>query len=125
MPEPISAARREAFALWIDAPDEEAARAKALSWAIAEPSLREPAVASALPRVGVTNVWTVTVDATVVLERRPGWYRLPIMPGGRLDLSALETELEIVLLRYALGGRAEPLRADVLDAARRYIEGAK
>lgn len=123
MPDPtITPNRRESFALWIDAPDEEAARAKALSWAIAEPNLREPVVAGALPRSGVRDVWTVTIDATVVLARAPGWYRIPTLPGGRLDLTALEGELALVLVRYNLGGRAIPLGMDLVDAVRRYIE---
>lgn len=122
MPEPIAAARAEVFRLWIESDTEEGARAKALSWAIAEPNLREPRVVEALPRDGVRDIWTVEVHAVVVLERPPGWYRLPTLEGGRLDLLPLERAIALVLARYSLGGRSVGLGLDVVDAVRHYIE---
>lgn len=127
MDEPMAAARAEVFRLWIESATEEGARAKALSWAIAEPNLREPRVTTAEPRDGVRDIWTVELHAVVVLARSPGWYRLPVLPGGRLDLASLEGELAMILARYNLGGRSVPLGLDVVEAVRRYIEsgGAK
>lgn len=121
MTNPITTARAEVFRLWIEAADETEARAKALSWAIAEPNLREPRVVAAEPRDGTSYVWNVEVHAVVAIATAPGWYRLPTLPGDRLDLLTFEAELEAILDRYQLGGRKAPLAGDVVDAVRRYI----